>query len=136
MKGRIMRQAIRAIQWVMYVRFWHLKYGVFRGSTNDTYNGHGEVTKLFPQILNSVKADKRGDKHSHPLDTTHTADRPSRKDKPDPPVIAKWGVSLIAELDKAKGGRKGEKQKHGVEENESGNTKPSNVWRSLSAWSV
>lgn len=73
--------------------------GFFLGSKNNTYNGHGEITKLFPQILNSVKADKRGDKHSHPFDTAHTADRPSCKDKPDPPVIAKWDMSLIAEFD-------------------------------------
>lgn len=75
---------------------------------NDTCNGHREVTKLFPQIFDRVKADKRGDKHSHPLDTTHATDRPSREDKPYPPVFAKWGVSLIAEFDKTKSGRKGE----------------------------
>ena len=45
-----------------------------------TYKGHGEITKLLPQILDSVHTDHGHGKHSNPLDTTHATNGPTGKD--------------------------------------------------------
>jgi hypothetical protein len=38
-----------------------------------THEGHGEIPKLLPQILDSVHPDHGHGKHTNPLDTTYTS---------------------------------------------------------------
>jgi len=93
-----------------------------------THERHGEVAKLAPQILKGVQPDQGGYELPDPFDTAHTADRPASENQPHPPIVAKSVVPLIVEFDETKGCREGEEEEHGIEEDETGNTEPTDIY--------
>lgn len=83
-----------------------------------TYHGHLGVTKLVPEVLNSVETNKSSDEETNKLDTTDTTNADTSHEKPEEPLRLKALAALVVELGPAEDSRDSTAKQHGVEENE------------------
>jgi hypothetical protein len=88
------------------------------GPIPTTHLRHLKITKLVPQILDSVNANKRSTEHTNPLDTAHTTNTETSTEQPEAPLRRKSLVTHIVEPRPAEDGGEGEEQKHAVEQDE------------------
>jgi hypothetical protein len=83
-----------------------------------TYLRHLQVTKLVPEILDSVNTNERSAEHANPLDTAHTAHAETSAEEPETPFGGESLVAHVVEPGPAEDRGESEEQKHAVEQNE------------------
>ena len=99
-------------------------------STNSGHNVCAEfslwhliVSELVPEVLDGVKANQCSNEESNPLNTAHTSDAETGKCQPGEPLKAEALVLESMESGPAENGGEGEAEEHGVEEDESADSR-------------
>ena len=82
-----------------------------------TYRWHLEVTKLVPEILNSVQANHSRDKEADELDACNTTDAQTSHEQPEEPLGFEALILKTVEFGPAEHGRDGTTEEHRIEEN-------------------
>jgi hypothetical protein len=85
---------------------------------SETHLGHLQVTKLVPQILNSVDTNERSAEHADPLDTAHAAHAETSAEQPEAPFGGESLVAHVVEPGPAEDGGESEEQEHAVKQDE------------------
>lgn len=83
--------------------------------------GHPKVSKLVPEILDSVQTDQSGSEETNPLDTADAANGDTAQHKPETPLGRERIMLEAVELGPAEDGGEGKEQKHRVEKDEPAN---------------
>lgn len=84
-------------------------------------DGHLDVAKLGPEILDRVETNESRDKEADELNTADAADADSGKEKPKEPLRLEAVVALAVEFGPAEDSGDGTAEKHRIEKNESAN---------------
>lgn len=95
--------------------YWMSMYTAVIGGS---YNGHLEVAKLVPQILDGVQANQRSDKETDQFNTSDTADTNSCHEQPEEPFRLEAPVLETVELGPAENRSNGTAEEHRVEQDE------------------